>query len=260
MKRWAPLFLAALMLAVASALSFAASTSAAPPTLVSVGQSSRHLTATWTLPPGVTAEEVEYSHSSDTDADGEFEDMLDMDTLGAAQTSWRSDEVMSPGTYWIHVSGSDLNCEACDVEEWSNAMKVVIPVPPAKTGRYSGRTEVPDSKAISFTLSSNRRYVRSLKVSYDLDCSRGAFPAGELRGSTLFKTPLAIHRDLTFSRVAHFGIAFRNGPRGSVTLTVKGKLRPPTRATGTLRARAALSGGIRCRNFFGTVAWTALRK
>lgn len=250
----------AFAVAVALALFPAVGAQAAAPTLVSVGQVSRHLTATWTLPPGVQAEEVEYSHSSATDFVGEFEDTLDMDTLSATQTSWRSDEALSPGTYWIHVSGSDPACEECEADEWSNAMKVIIPIPPAKTGKYSGRTEVPDSKAISFTLSSNRKHVRGLKVSYDLDCSRGAFPAGELRGTTLFRSPILVHRDLTFARVVHYGVVFRNGPRGSITITVTGKLRPPARATGTLRARAALSGSLRCRNFFGTVAWTALRK
>lgn len=240
----------------------AASAQATAPTLLTAGRSARHITATWSLPPGVQAEEIEVGRSPATDADGSFASFEDADVLGGTQTSWRSEDAFEPGTYYVHVSGSDPSCDECPIEEWSNVLRVVIvrpPPPVPRAGRYSGRTEFPDSGPISFTLAPNLKSVRRLKVSYDLDCSRRGFPTGELRGQVTFLRPIPVRADGSFSRVAHFGVVFRGGgPRGSITVTVKGKLRPRERATGTVRPRAALGGGERCVSFpLRTPGWSA---
>jgi hypothetical protein len=251
---------ASVALALLSLPLLAAPAHAAAPTLLTAGQQSRHLNATWSLPPGVSAAEVEVSTRPTPAPDGSFASFLDTEPVGGSQTSWRSEDAFGAGTYYVHVAGNDLGCMNCPPTEWSNVLQVVIPRPLPKAGRYSGRTEFPDSKPISFTLSPSLKSVRRLKVTYELDCSRGGFPTGELRGSATF-VPLPVRADGSFSRVAHFGVIFRGGgPRGSVTLTVTGRLRPPERATGTLRARAALGGGERCASFPIRIAnWSARR-
>jgi hypothetical protein len=252
--------IASVALALLSVPLVAGQAQAAAPTLLTAGQQSLHLNATWSLPPGVSAAEVEISTGPALAADGSFASIRDSEPLSAGATSWRSSDTFAPGTYYVHVAGNDLGCATCPPTEWSNVLQVVIPRPVPKAGRYSGRTEFPDSKPISFTLSPSLKSVRRLKVTYELDCSRGGFPTGELRGSATF-VPLPVRADGTFSRVAHFGVIFRPaGPRGSVTLTIKGRLRPPERATGTLRARAALGGGERCASFPIRIAnWSARR-
>ena len=253
-QRWLRV-LGSVGLALAVGLCAAVSAQAAPPTLVSAGHASRHLVAKWTLPPGVDADEVEYSHSPATSSDGSFSRLVDTEVLDDDQTSWRSDEVVSPGIYYVHVSGMDIECDNCAIEEWSNAIKVVVPVPIPRPGRYRGRTS-PDGKAISFWLSRDLKFVNLLTFSYELQCSFG----GRLLGTVAYRTPIRVNRDGSFSRLIHYPLRFRGGPSGSATITFKGRLRPPTAAGGTVRARAALSGGVRCSDVAGSEEWSAVRR
>lgn len=107
---------------------------AAPPTLLTAGQANGHATATWSLPPGVVARQVELSLVSSTTAGGGFRFVEDSAVLADAQTSWTEATAIEPGSYYLHVSGHDTSCGLCPSLEWSAMLQLTIPVgssPPA---------------------------------------------------------------------------------------------------------------------------------
>ena len=109
-------------------LAAAGSSSAAPPQLLSVGQSGGFLTATWSLPPGVQARVIEAATNPKVNSDGFFplENVKVFTALADAQTSFVSDSQLLPGTYYVHVAGHDSGC-ACGNYEFTQILTVVIP-------------------------------------------------------------------------------------------------------------------------------------
>ena len=109
-------------------LAAAGSSSAAPPQLLSVGQTGGHLTATWSLPPGVQARVIEAATNPKVNGDGFFplENAKVFKALEDAQTSFVSDSQLLPGTYYVHVAGHDNGC-ACGLYEFTQILTVVIP-------------------------------------------------------------------------------------------------------------------------------------
>jgi hypothetical protein len=120
---------------VMAALVAPAGAFAAAPVLLSVGQVSGHLTATWSLPPGVEAQVVEAAMNPARSSDGYFffENVLaagSFNTLTDTQTTWTDNFQNDPGTYYIHISGLDRSCyyaDACPIREFSQMMAVTIP-------------------------------------------------------------------------------------------------------------------------------------
>ena len=100
-----------------SAAAHASSALAQPPTLLTVGQTDRHPTATWALPPGVIARVVEVATSTSSGSDGYFfsENVKAFSTLSETQTSWTYGFQLDPGTYYVHVGGYDQPCLPCPV-------------------------------------------------------------------------------------------------------------------------------------------------
>ena len=102
---------------------------AAPPVLLQVGATGGKATASWVLPPGVKARFVEVSMDPTTESDGSFiccgHPYFDNDLLDDTQTTWTGSFALGPGTYYVHVSGIDLDCfvaSACPVREWTQIM------------------------------------------------------------------------------------------------------------------------------------------
>jgi hypothetical protein len=85
-----------------------AAAKASPPTLTAAGQSARHLTASWTLPPGMANDFIEAATNPGTDADGYFLAPIYQDVLGDA-TTYLSPVQLPPGTYYVHVAAYDPN-------------------------------------------------------------------------------------------------------------------------------------------------------
>jgi pre-peptidase len=153
-----------------------------------------------------------------------------------------------------HIAVDGLAGDAGDIVL---VLRKVPPPPKPRPGRYSGRTEFPDSRRISLVLSRTRRRVRQLKVRFTLDCQRRGFPIAELHNRSTFR-PIRVRRDRRgVWRFRRRGtIRFRGG--GRLTIGVRGRFRPPNRVTGILTARASFPGGIRCRYFpLRTVRWSA---
>ena len=110
---------------------FPAQAEAAPPILNSVGQTDRHLTASWTLPTGVEASLIEAAKSPITSTDGYFfsENVELFDTLEDYQTTYVSNSQLDPGTYYVHVGGYDSLCLPCPIREFSQVLTINIPFP-----------------------------------------------------------------------------------------------------------------------------------
>jgi hypothetical protein len=92
--------------------------------ILTADQVSQHSTATWALPPGVTAELAEVAISPLVGSDRYFfaENRKAFDVLQDAQTTWTSTYQLDPGTYYIHIAGLESPCffaSACAVREFS---------------------------------------------------------------------------------------------------------------------------------------------
>jgi hypothetical protein len=106
---------------------------AAPPSLLTVGHTRGHPSATWTLPPGVEAQVLEIATEPTLASDGYFfaESRVVFDLLEPGQTSFLSDTALRAGTYYVHVSGFDRTCfyaDQCPVREWSQTAPLAIAV------------------------------------------------------------------------------------------------------------------------------------
>jgi hypothetical protein len=104
----------------------------APATLLSVGQTSRHLTATWSLPPGAQSRVIEAATSPAAGSDGYFftENVSLFDLPESIATTHTSTHQMSPGFYYVHVATQQEGCMECPIREWSNVLTLVVPPDP----------------------------------------------------------------------------------------------------------------------------------
>ena len=105
---------------------------AAPPVLDTVGHTSRHLNAIWTLPPGVEEPVIEAATSPETSTDGYFffENVEEFSTLEASQTTYTGNLQLNPGTYYVHVAGYDTACLECPGREFSAIQILTVPADP----------------------------------------------------------------------------------------------------------------------------------
>jgi len=124
--------------AIACGLVAATPASAEPPrsaTITAVGSTNRHLTATWTLPPGVESDYIEVATSPATGSDGRFfgEKLEGYDVLEREQTSYVASHQLDPGTYYVHVGTLDNSCSYLENNSpcyaASPAAQVVITLP-----------------------------------------------------------------------------------------------------------------------------------
>jgi hypothetical protein len=231
---------------------------AEPPTLLTASVSRGHISATWDLPAGSESDTVEVSTRPDTEGEGEFRYPDDIEVLTGDQTRWTSEMRFGPGTYYVHVSSSNFDCDDCPVFEWSNVKRVTIrggsvprtprtrPIP----GLYAG--PLGDlGKRIRFRLAGNRRSVRRVRVSFTLNCPRAG----------LFDQQVRIPR----IRVRRGRFSFRERSRrgrNSASISLRGRFVGRRRARGRFNLRIRQQG-IRCRVLFGGrrgLRWTATRR
>jgi hypothetical protein len=127
-----------------------------PPSLTSVGQVTRHVTAGWNADAGLTMLGIEVATNSQTDEDGSFlsQYVVDDDLLSEQARSYQSSVQLAPGTYYLHVSALDLNCVGppvgfCPVL-FSSTASLVVPAdsPPPPPLR---RPAPPADKITSFS-------------------------------------------------------------------------------------------------------------
>jgi hypothetical protein len=236
--------------ALALVLAVAAPAQAAPPALLSVGQSAGRITATFQVPPGGQSNTVEVSRRPDVGPDGSFVDVLHDESL-LDDSSWTSEIRFDPGVYYVHVSSSDFLCDDCPPREWSAVLPVeVLPILPLP-GLYSGPVGDFGSR-IKFRLARDAASVTGVTITYELDCA-----VGSIRRRHGFDViPV---RDGTFA--ARAKIRFRGGARESISLT--GKLTPPRRASGRFKSILSIPRIGRCIPFTQGrrgLAWSTLKR
>lgn len=262
------------------------SASATPPTLVSVGQQARYLTASWSLPAGEETSALVASHNSTPDpffgldAPSYLWDSGPFGQLTTTQTSFTSPAPLNSGTWYVRVascpeaSGGGF-CAPAEIE-WSNTLSLNIaeppspPPPPSGGGdgdteeqaqcpegnRYSGQTS--QGESICFNLVSKR--ARSGRLS-----GEGADAARKKTRKKKF-----VER-LEFTWTANCDVGFATGlytVDGLMKVRKKGKFKSSTffsdltlegkvkgqNAHGTLRVQP---GGGACDT--GNVEWDARR-
>lgn len=154
-RRKAPVVAASLC--VAALLLLPGPAAARAPTLNSVEYGSGALTATWTLPPGVDAFSLEASQSSRLDSDGGFASLDVYVELDEAATQIRVPQRFErefdlwrfePGTYYVHVGGSDQDCDSCPDVEYSEIMTVTVPRGPWTDADDVCEAYLPDARSV----------------------------------------------------------------------------------------------------------------
>jgi hypothetical protein len=131
-----------IVLGLLAALAFAPAALAAPPTLVTVTQVGGKTNATWTLPTGGQVWTVEVAKATTVDSDGYFlaDNVVDTEVFVDQRTSWASEQVLDPGTYYVHLSGWDKNCANCAIPEWSAVRAFTVPAAGSTSGSSSPST------------------------------------------------------------------------------------------------------------------------
>jgi hypothetical protein len=151
-------------LVASAALAFAAVTlvgasaaDATPPQLLTVSEAGGHVTVSWQLPAdGSTSFRVQIATAPDAGGDGEFfsENVVAQDILADGQTRWADVDQLPAGLYYVHVSDSNLSCQAddssdCYSEQWSQTETVQIPLNAAFAWGTSRNGHIKRDKAIA---------------------------------------------------------------------------------------------------------------
>jgi hypothetical protein len=201
---------------------------AAPPVLLSVGQIQGHPQATWSLPPGVTAQVLEIATSPLTGSDGAFffENVEIFDLLEDTQTSYTSSRRLPPGAYYVHLSGLDEPCfysGACPVREYSSILPLTIPnTPPTlRIKRVRGNTltggvatlQICDQEGGDATVFITQRRLRRSRVVASATSTDDAFLLGPCDEELVFwKIPRKLYRRGDVYRVS-FQVRDQHGAR-----------------------------------------------
>jgi hypothetical protein len=116
--------------------------SAAGPVLqsASLDQSTKVLSVTWSLPPGVESRVLEANTNPALDSegyflfgpnDGYYGPNIIFEVPDSSATSWlHSYPDLPPGHYYVHVGGFDSNCTSCPIREWSTLGTFDVNAPP----------------------------------------------------------------------------------------------------------------------------------
>ena len=109
-------------------------------TITLVSATNGHVTATWTLPSGVTAQAVAVANNPQTGSDGSFftENTVEFDLLQPTQTTYVDGNPLDPGMYWVSVQTFDTDCSyethnTCFA--WSPSVPVNITKPPLELAK-----------------------------------------------------------------------------------------------------------------------------
>jgi hypothetical protein len=101
---------------------------ATPPVISSAtGDGKGLMTITWSLPAGVTSSAIQISSDPTVDSVGFFSttSQLDFSVLSGTQTSYTTSYAQLPGTYYVHVAGTQPSYGALFV--WSAPSTITVP-------------------------------------------------------------------------------------------------------------------------------------
>jgi hypothetical protein len=184
--------MAALATVATLSLLAAASASATPPQVESVGAIGGKITARWSLPPGVAAVSFDTVLEPAVTRFGYFEqctsaspsggcisNRVDFVALQRRQTAFRGTFSPLPGVYYVHVGGSDFSCFACPRVEFSDIWEVEIGPGGAGTGKTLAKGKGPSL----FVTRKRRQDIDKLYVSARMDIEGSLSAQGTVRVS-----------------------------------------------------------------------------
>jgi hypothetical protein len=111
----------------------AAAAPSAPSTRVSYGKP----TVSWTIPPGSTADYIQFARSLPAEPNAFWRNADEQSPLPPRQLSWTAGDRFAPGTWYVHVSAVTPGPpEAADVLEWSPVARFTVsPTPGIVPGK-----------------------------------------------------------------------------------------------------------------------------
>lgn len=234
--------LAVIALAAAGALAAgSAAAVASGPALLSVGQRDGRVSARWTLPPGLEAQDVVVSTGNVPDPTFGFKPDVARSRLydwgvDGAQTSFTSSVQLEPGTYYVRVGAVDAQGSM----RWSNILRLFVPRSKANSGAplgFVGTTS--QGQEIRLDVSPDRGRIQQIRFTARVRCGGSS----SLRQYTL-SGPLP-----TIS--GSFEGFFGGGD-------LSGAFHGPALATGKLRVNYTDLQKRRCDT--GPVTWRAQRR
>jgi hypothetical protein len=183
------------------------------------------ITASWTLPQGVTAASIQIAHDPAVDASGFFatSSQTDYAALSATQTTYTTDIPQAAGIYYVHIAG--VQAATGPLYLWSPATLVTIParIVPGKKGSSSAVV-----KAGARTYAANTKtLVRALTSCPTLACSFRQVHAFAVK-------------QLSFDRLVGKDVGLP-APCGSAARALRSRLLKSETATSSLQ-RAVASG------------------
>jgi hypothetical protein len=169
-----------IVLSLSLSMALAARSAAAPPVLTSVGASDSEVTARWTLPSGVGAQFVQIATNPSVTEYGYFleRNLVSFSALGRYDRTFRDTLQLQPGTYYVHVAGSDKTCYPdCPRIEFSESWRVRIDATGAAQGTNLAQEGVPPSQ---FVYCRRKQPLRSVWVKGRMDINGSLTATGKL--------------------------------------------------------------------------------
>jgi hypothetical protein len=239
---------------VGTATPCASGVTRAPPTITALGQSSRRLTASWTLPTGMSSIAIEAATSPATDADGFFTQgvAISDQELSSGATSYQSPSQLAPGTYYVHVAAynpaapncADPYAAAC-VWEFSSTSTVTVPADPTPPGPGPSNPGGGNGKVVNLTVgaASTQRALKAkailVRATCDQACSVTASGTLTVPGASKAYRLRSVKRSLTAGK----RVTLRLKLSTKVIRTARRALRKRKRVRATVRLTAQNSSG-----------------
>jgi hypothetical protein len=223
------------------ALAVATTAQATPPVLKSTSITDGFTSATWELPAKERAEFAEIATSTATNEYGYFvqKSFVAFKTLTDNQTSYTDDTKLLPGTYYVHIAGSEPGCQSCPRVEFSNIMEVVVNAAGSGVGRNIGPTPIGKPKQKDTRAPSARLAFKHLQNLDKILIKASMDEPGTLtaEGSVRLPGRGRVYRFGSLSRAvrtnvkASFRLRLASKARGAVKRALAGRQRPRARIT-----------------------------
>jgi hypothetical protein len=153
-------------------LLLAGTAAARPPDLVSVGAIDRQVTAKWTLENGMSSGFVQIAKAPDVTEFGYFlqRNLVSFSVLSSSQTTFRDTLALNPGTYYVHIGGSDDCYPDCPRVEFSEIWEIEVGASGTAIGTDLSKTGKKPSQFVTYRRTQSVKKLR-LRARMDINGS-----------------------------------------------------------------------------------------
>jgi hypothetical protein len=228
-----------------------------PPQITSLGHSSRHLTATWSLASGINSYAIEAATSPAVRSDGFFEDattVLTEEGLPPDSRSYTSAAQLPPGTYYVHIAAYNASSPSCVDPtdpacplEFSDPVAVTIPPDPPSGGTTPPPSGGGGSKIVNLRITGHRsqKALRKkaviISATCDQTCALTASGSLSIPGASKTYRLRSVKRSLSAGKKVTLKLKLSK----KVIRTAKRALRKHKRIRATIRLTAKNSAGTK---------------